>query len=69
MNLEGKRVLVAGGSGFLGSAISRRFASCGADVGIGYSHRELAAKEVAEELRLVAGKAEAIRLDVRSFIW
>jgi len=50
MTLEGKRALVTGGSGAIGSAICRRLAAAGADV-IVHAHRNVRrAEEIAREI-------------------
>lgn len=66
LELEGKSVFVAGGSGLLGSAISRRFSECGAEVGIGYAHDQPAAEKLSADLRHTGEQAVAIHVDVRS---
>ncbi len=50
MTLEGKRVVVTGGSSGIGRAIARRCAGAGADVLITYRRNRAGAEEVAREL-------------------
>jgi 3-oxoacyl-[acyl-carrier protein] reductase len=52
--LEGKAIVITGGSGGIGQAIARRCAAAGARVGIGYHRSRLPAEELARELRGVA---------------
>jgi NAD(P)-dependent dehydrogenase (short-subunit alcohol dehydrogenase family) len=61
---EGRRVIVAGGSGVLGSAVSSAFAREGGRVVLSYRGREEAAQTLAGELRGAGGEAHALHLDV-----
>jgi 3-oxoacyl-[acyl-carrier protein] reductase len=64
MNQERKRALVTGGSGDLGSAISKRLAVDGLHV-IVHANANLArAEEVVAEVRAAGGSAEAVAFDV-----
>lgn len=64
MNQANKRALVTGGSGDLGSAISRRLAAAGLHV-IVHANGNLARAEVlVAEIRSAGGSAEAIAFDV-----
>ena len=56
--LEGKRVLVTGGAGGIGSACVRAFAAEGADVVIHYNTSRERAEELASEVRGVAVQAD-----------
>jgi 3-oxoacyl-[acyl-carrier protein] reductase len=61
-----KRVaLVAGGSGGIGSAISRALAADGMSVHIGFSRAPQVADELAREICASGGRAQAVRMDVR----
>lgn len=61
---SGKRALVTGGSGGIGSAICRRLASCGHHVYV-HAHRGLeAAADVAREIVQDDGQAEPVSFDV-----
>ncbi|MCW7536440.1 3-oxoacyl-ACP reductase FabG [Aquabacterium sp. A7-Y] len=62
--LQGKRALVTGASGELGSAIARRLAREGAHVVVHGNARLAAAEALATELREAGGSAEAIAFDV-----
>jgi len=60
-----KRVaLIAGGSGDIGRAVSRKLAGNGLRVHIGYNHAAETAKAVAEEIRASGGHADAVHVDV-----
>jgi 3-oxoacyl-[acyl-carrier protein] reductase len=64
MNQSGKRALVTGGSGDLGSAICRRLAADGLHV-IVHAHGNIARAETLVDLvRATGGSAEAIAFDV-----
>lgn len=64
VNLEGKVVLVTGGSRGIGRAISTGLARCGADVIVNYAQSENKAQNVVEEIIKIGRKAFAIRADV-----
>lgn len=63
-NLEGRSALVTGGSRGIGRAIVLGFAEAGADVAINYASNEIAAREVAEEVRKLGRKAQVYQADV-----
>lgn len=62
--LQGKVVLVTGGSRGIGAAIVRRFASLGSHVVIGYRSDSEAANRLADELVTAGGNCIAIQADV-----
>lgn len=62
--LEDKVVLVTGGSRGIGAAISRRFASLGSRVVIGYRSDREAADRLADELASTGGSCIAVQADV-----
>ena len=62
--LHGKRALVTGASGALGSAIARRLAANGAHVLLHANARLDAVQALAEELRAAGASAEALSFDL-----
>lgn len=66
MTLTGKRALVTGASGALGSAIARRLALEGASVLLHASSRPEAIEALAEAIRAAGGTAECHVFDLRS---
>ena len=64
MNPSGKRALVTGGSGDLGSAISKRLAADGLHVIVHANGNLARAEAVVAEIREAGGSAEAIAFDV-----
>lgn len=64
MSLEGKRALVTGASGALGSAIARRLARDGAHVLLHANSRPDAVHALAEAIRSDGGSAEPIVFDL-----
>lgn len=64
MNPSRKRALVTGGSGDLGSAISRRLAADGLHVIVHANGNPARAEAVAAEIQSAGGSAEAIAFDV-----
>ena len=64
MNPSGKRALVTGGSGDLGSAISKRLAMGGLHVIVHANGNLARAEAVVAEIREAGGSAEAIAFDV-----
>ncbi len=50
IDLEGKRVLITGGSKGIGAEICKKMAACGADVFINYNSNEQSAKDLAHEI-------------------
>ncbi len=67
MAKEARRaVLIAGGSGAIGSAIAKRLASDGVKVFVGFHKNHEAAEAGVSEIATAGGNAEAIHLDVNS---
>jgi 3-oxoacyl-[acyl-carrier protein] reductase len=64
--LHGKRALVTGASGALGSAIAARLAQLGAHVVLHANSRPDAVNQLAERLRAEGGSAEAVVFDLSS---
>ena len=65
MTLLGKRALVTGASGALGSAIARRLAADGAQVLLHANSRPDSVLALAEELRAAGGQAASCTFDLR----
>lgn len=61
--LKDKAVIVTGGAGGIGGAISRRFAEAGARVAV-FDVNQDAAESLAEDIRARGGRAEAIAVDL-----
>lgn len=57
--------LIAGGSGGIGSAVSRALAKAGHAVYVGFNRNDEAAQRVVDAIRAAGGRAEDVRLDVR----
>jgi 3-oxoacyl-[acyl-carrier protein] reductase len=64
MSLEGKRALVTGASGAIGSAIARRLARDGAHVLLHANSRPDAVQALADTIRAAGGSAEPIVVDL-----
>lgn len=63
-SIRGKRVLVTGGTGGIGSAMVRLFAEHGARVGIHYLQDEAQAQSLRDELRAAGAEAESFQADL-----
>jgi 3-oxoacyl-[acyl-carrier protein] reductase len=61
---EGRRVVVAGGSGVLGRAVTEAFAREGAHVAFSYRSGRAAAESLADELKTAGHHAHPFHLDV-----
>jgi 3-oxoacyl-[acyl-carrier protein] reductase len=57
--------LIAGGSGGIGAAVSRKLGSEGTRVLVGYHRHADAAAQIVQEIRTAGGSAECVHLDVR----
>ena len=65
-SLKGKSAIVIGGSGVLGSEMSRALASAGANTAIFYSGNEEGAKEVSASVASLGVQSSIHQVDVRS---
>ncbi|MEY4105949.1 MAG: hypothetical protein RL181_291 [Bacteroidota bacterium] len=65
--VQGKTVLITGGSRGIGAAIARRFAEHGADVAFTYRSSEAQALALADELAQLGVRARAYHSDAASF--
>ena len=63
MDLKDRVVLVAGGSGLLGTAIARALAAAGADIAFTYLERQDAARETVAAVEALGSKAWSVTLD------
>ena len=63
MNLNGKVVIVTGGSGAIGSAICKKFAQCGAKV-VAAARNMDKLEAVVAEIKAAGGEAAAVQADV-----
>lgn len=66
IDLSGKVALVPGGSGGIGSAVSRVLSECGADIIIGYRANKERAEQIVEEARQLGRRARADEIDATS---
>ena len=66
MDLKDRVALVAGGTGLLGTAISRALAGAGADIAITYLERKDAARETCAAVEALGRRAWSIALDQTS---
>lgn len=66
MNIEGKNVIITGGSRGIGREIALTLAKNGANIIINYSNNETKALEVVENIQKMGRKAYAIKADISS---
>ena len=66
MRLQGKKAVVTGGAGAIGTGICRGLAREGADVAVAYHHSEQKAQALVEEIKALGRNAVAVPVDVRS---
>jgi glucose 1-dehydrogenase len=64
MRLEGKKILVTGGSQGIGEAVALRLAQEGADVVVNYRSNPEGAKRVAEQITAMGRRTAAIQADL-----
>ena len=67
MNLNGRRALVTGASGGIGSAIALELAAQGADVAVHFRRGREAAERVVSRIVALGRKALAVEADVRNY--
>lgn len=67
LSLQGKSILVTGGSRGIGRSIALKLAELGADVAITYARSANAANEVVSEIEKMGSKAKAFQADAVDF--
>ena len=67
LSLQGKSILVTGGSRGIGRSIALKLAELGADVAITYARSANAASEVVSEIEKMGSKAKAFQADAVDF--
>ena len=67
MNLEGKTVIVTGGSLGIGTATALKLAEYGANVALNYRKHKEEAEEVIKQIKTMGRKGLAVQADVSSF--
>lgn len=67
MKLQGKVVLITGGSRGIGRSIALEFARCGACVIINYKNNDKASEEILQKIKSKGGYAECIKGDVSNY--
>lgn len=63
-SLQGRRVLVTGATGGVGSGIARSFAEAGAAVAVHYRSNAAAAEQLVAEIESIGGRAVAVGADL-----
>ncbi|HEY2315569.1 MAG TPA: SDR family NAD(P)-dependent oxidoreductase, partial [Streptosporangiaceae bacterium] len=64
ISLDGRVVLVTGGSGGIGRAIALALSAAGASVAIGYGTNDAAAHQLAGQITAAGGQAAALSADL-----